>query len=70
MADDNALDMKNKFSKMRPLLDGLNRQSLDNFPPEQTFSIEMSVWFCNLASMVPSSIYTESRLNLGTRYGL
>ena len=60
MADDNALDMKNKFSKIRPLLDGLNRQSLDNFPPEQTFSIEMSVW----------SIYTESRLNLGTRYGL
>ena len=40
VADNNALDMQDKFSKMRPLVDGMNRQSLNNFLPEQTLSID------------------------------
>ena len=52
--DNTALDMQEKFSKMRPLLDGLNRQSLDNYLFEQTLSIDES--FRTLASMVASMV--------------
>ena len=44
VADNNALEMKVKFSKMRPLFDGLKRrQSLDNFRPKQALRIYESM---------------------------
>ena len=43
LADNPNLDKEEKFAKMRPLIDNLNKQSLANYLPEQSVSIDESV---------------------------
>ena len=43
LADNTSLDLNEKFSKVRPLLDKVNEQCLSNYLPEQTVSIDESM---------------------------
>ena len=43
LADNTSLDLNEKFSKVRPLLDNVNEQCLSNYLPEQTVSIDESM---------------------------
>ena len=43
LAENGNLDKNDKFAKVRPLLEKLNRQCLSNYQPEQTVSIDESM---------------------------
>ena len=43
LCDNNHLDKNDKFAKVRPLFDSLNKQCLENYIPEQHVSIDESM---------------------------
>ena len=43
LADNTSLDPSDKFAKVRPLIEKLNQQCLENYLPEQTVSIDESM---------------------------
>ena len=43
LCDNDHLDKNDKFAKVRPLFDSLNKQCLENYIPEQHVSIDESM---------------------------
>ena len=56
LAHNNALNSSDKFAKVRPLFNAINKQCIFNYQPTQHVSIE-NLWFLTMENMEQSSVY-------------